>query len=72
MAIDGMTKWVEAKPIRSNNSTQTRDFLFNDIICRFGCPLIIRTDRGSEFMGEFKDLCDLLRITHIFSSPYYP
>ena len=49
MAICGMTKWVEAKAIKSNNSEYTRDFLFNDIICRYGCPLCIRSDNGPKF-----------------------
>ena len=58
-----MTKWVEMKPIETANSFQVRDFLFDDLICRYGCPLVIRSDRGPEFMGDFKDLCESLGIT---------
>ena len=48
-----MSKWVEAKPMYSNNSNETRNFLFDEIICRYGCPLIVRTDGGPEFKREF-------------------
>lgn len=72
MAICGMTKWVEAKAIPTNNSKFTRDFLFDEIICRYGCPLTIRSDNGPEFLGNFKDLCDNMGIIQFFSSPYYP
>lgn len=53
LAICTMSKWVEARQIHSNNSSETRDFLFDEIICRYGSPLVIYTDRGSEFLGEF-------------------
>ena len=33
VAICGTSKWVEAKPIHTNNSRETKDFLFDEIIC---------------------------------------
>ena len=62
LAICGTTKWVEGKAIKTNNSMDTRNFLFDDIICRYGCPLIIHSDNGSEFKGEFAALCERLGI----------
>ncbi len=35
------SKWVEAKPIHSNNSKEAAEFLFDEIIARYGCPLVV-------------------------------
>ena len=57
VCICAVSKWVEAIAMFTNNSSETRDFLFDEIICRYGTPLIVYTDNGSEFKGEFKRLC---------------
>ena len=44
--------------MKSNKSKEAKDFLFDDIICRYGTPSIVRIDRGVEFMKEFRDLCE--------------
>ena len=53
IAIYGTSKWVEGRPIKTNNSKEAREFLFDDIIYRYGVPSAVRTDRGIEFMKEF-------------------
>lgn len=49
MSICGTSKWVEGRAIATANSQDTSDFLFDQIICRYGCPQIIRSDNGPEF-----------------------
>ena len=71
IAICSISKWVEACAILSNNSIETRDFLYDDIICRYGTPLVIKIDQGNELKGEFANLCERLNIIHNFSSSYY-
>ena len=44
IAICLVSKWVKARPIRSNNSRETSHFLYDNIICRYGTPLIIKSD----------------------------
>ena len=44
IAICDISKWVEGKPIYSNNSQDTSNFLFDEIVCRYGCPIVIRSD----------------------------
>ena len=39
---------------------------------RYGCPLVVRSDGGREFMGEFDAMMKTYKITHITTSPYYP
>ena len=40
IAICGMSKWVEVRSMKTNNSTKMRNFLFDKIICRYGCPIM--------------------------------
>jgi WD40 repeat protein len=42
------------------------------VVCRFGVPLVIITDNGSHFKGEFTELCSKLGIQHRFATPYHP
>lgn len=51
LCVCGTTKYVIGKPIKNNNSSETRDFLFDDVICKFGSPLCIHSDNGPEFKG---------------------
>ena len=49
ICVCAISKWIEARPLYTNNSTETRNFLFDEIICRYGSPLVIYSDRGPEF-----------------------
>jgi hypothetical protein len=44
VAIDYVTKWVEARALKTNTTTVTTIFLHGCILTRFGCPLTIVTD----------------------------
>jgi hypothetical protein len=41
IAIDYATKWVEARTLKTNIVAITTKFLYECILIRFGCPLII-------------------------------
>ena len=43
-----------------------------NIIARFGLPVAIRSDNGTEFHGVFEDLCRTFNILHIFTSVAHP
>ena len=48
-------------------------FLYEDIICRHGCPKIILSDRGTHFTAKvIQSLTDKFRIKHQLSTPYHP
>jgi hypothetical protein len=48
-------------------------FIFNDVICRHGCPVILQSDQGSHFINELWDrLTTRFGIEHRVSSPYHP
>ena len=52
MAVDPFSKWVEAEPMLSKHAWRTADFLWR-LVARWGKPLWIRSDNGTEFRGSF-------------------
>ena len=44
VAMDYLTKWPEARPTKEATAATTIDFVYDDIVCRHGCPGIIQTD----------------------------
>ena len=46
VATDFFTKWVEAEPLKVASANSVRNFIFRNIISRFGIPECIVTDRG--------------------------
>ncbi len=45
VAIDYVTKWVEARAFNTNIIAITTKFLYEHILMKFGCPLTIVTDQ---------------------------
>ena len=54
VAVDTHTKWVEAAPIPSKHSFNTARWFYKDIIARWGKPVFIRRDNGTEWLGDFE------------------
>ncbi|CAN6716288.1 unnamed protein product [Malus baccata var. baccata] len=73
LAVDYVSKWVEAKATRTNDSKVVADFIRTNIFARFGMPRVIISDGGSHFCNRTIDA--LLRkysVTHKVSTPYHP
>ena len=73
VAVDYFTKWVEAKALASTTAMVIRKFIWEHIICRFGLPLRIISDNGTNFAAEdlqkwFKEM----NIEHSFASVAHP
>ncbi|KAI3694625.1 hypothetical protein L1987_77593 [Smallanthus sonchifolius] len=49
VAVDYFTKWVEAKAVATITTTQIKKFVWDYIICRFGLPLYLVSDNGTQF-----------------------
>ena len=52
VAIDYFTKWIEAKPWATITAQQVQQFVWKDIICRYGIPNTIITDNGRQFIDK--------------------
>ncbi|MCO5574772.1 hypothetical protein L7F22_028563 [Adiantum nelumboides] len=73
VAIDYMTRWVEAQSVAKVNEKTVSKFVYTHICCRFGTPLEIVSDNGPGFRrGLLTEVCEELKISHRHSTPYYP
>ena len=52
VAVDYVSKWVEAIPTRTNDHRVVNKFIVNNIFSRFGCPRAIISDGGSHFTNS--------------------
>ncbi len=63
---------MEAQALHTNTTTVITKFLYEHILTRFGCPLIIVTNQGTHFINNaFKYLTDHFILGHISSTLYY-
>ncbi|KAJ8632913.1 hypothetical protein MRB53_026249 [Persea americana] len=73
VATDYFTKWVEAEPLSSLTELDTKNFVWKNIITRFGTPRTLISDNGTQFDSNlFKSFCQEYGIRNIYSTPAYP
>ncbi|XP_019197405.1 PREDICTED: uncharacterized protein LOC109191268 [Ipomoea nil] len=73
VAVDYFTKWVEAEPLASITSARCKQFIYKNILFRFGVPMQIITDNRRQFESkEFSEFCAQWRITHTRVAVSYP
>ncbi len=73
IAIDYVTKWVEARALKTNTTMVTINFLYECILAKFRCLLIIVTDQGIHFINDaIKYLTYHFLMKHVSSTTYYP
>jgi transposase InsO family protein len=72
VAVDKFTKWVEAAPVTTQDSTAAINFI-KSIVFRLGVPYSIIMDNGTNFTSkEFKSYCEGLGIKLKFASVAHP
>ncbi|RVW85729.1 Transposon Tf2-12 polyprotein [Vitis vinifera] len=72
VAIDYFTKWVEAASYARLTSAGVASFIRSHIICRYGVPHELISDRGVHFRAEVDTLVQRYSIRHHRSSAYRP
>ena len=55
LAVDYVSKWVEAIPTRTNDAKVVANFLLSHIFTRFGTPRALITDGGTHFCNKLID-----------------
>ena len=71
--IDYFTKWVEAKLLATITEKSIRTFVWRNIICRYGIPMVLISDNGKQFDNStFRDFYSKLGIKNHYSSPTHP
>ncbi|KAI3448686.1 hypothetical protein Pfo_005351 [Paulownia fortunei] len=73
VAIDYVSKWIEAIPCRNNDHKIVIKFLKENILSRFGIPRSIISDGGKHFCNKvFGTLMKKYGIIHKVATPYHP
>ncbi|CAN6711744.1 unnamed protein product [Malus baccata var. baccata] len=73
LAVDYVSKWVEAKATRTNDFRMVSDFIKTNIFSRFGMPRVFISDGGSHFCNRnIEALFKKYNVTHKASTPYHP
>src|SRR6185436_3914571 len=73
VATDYFTKWPEARVIEKADAITVAWFLYDEIICRHGCPREILSDRGAVFVSQVvANLVNIMGAHHRLASAYHP
>ena len=71
IGVDSLTRWAEIPPSKTATPEDAANFLYHDIVCRFGLPKSIQSDNGPHFTNPvIQRLTQILEIRHKLSS--YP
>jgi hypothetical protein len=68
-----LTRWVEATPVKYCSTETTTDFMFEQVITRFGCSGILMSDQGTHFINNtINTMTEEFEVHHKKSTPYHP
>ncbi|GJS09331.1 putative reverse transcriptase domain-containing protein [Tanacetum coccineum] len=72
VAVDYLSKWVEAKALPTNDARVVVKFL-KSLFARFGTPRAIISDRGTYFYNDkFAKVMSKYGVTHHLATAYHP
>ncbi|KAM2145385.1 hypothetical protein ACFX1R_048937 [Malus domestica] len=70
VAVDYFTKWAKVEPLANITEAKIEDFVWKNILCRFGIRNAIVTDNGRQFdNNKFRMYCSKFNIHLCFASP---
>ena len=73
LAVDYVSKWVEAIPTRTNFGKVVAQFLRSHVFSRFGTPRALITDNGTYFCNKVIDkVLQNYGVRHRTSLAYHP
>ena len=73
VVMDYFTKWPEAYSIPDQEATTVAEILLQNWISRFGVPLLIHSDQGTNFNSAvFTKFCELLGMEKTRTTPLHP
>ena len=73
VAVDYVSKWVEAVALPTNDARGVLRFLKKNIFTRYGTPRAIISDGGSHFCNkQFDQLLGKYGVRHKVATPYHP
>ena len=73
LAVDYVSKWVEAIPITNCDAKIVLSFIWRNIFSRFGTPRAVINDEGSHFCNKlFASLLAKYGVRRLVSLAYHP
>jgi transposase InsO family protein len=73
VAIDYVSKWVEALPCRAADTMHSRKMFHEVIFLRYGVSRIVISDGGSHFIDQtFWKALSEVGVDHQIATPYHP
>ena len=73
VATDYFSKWIEADAFASIKDRDVTQFIWKNIVCRFGIPRSIISDNRPQFDSRvYRDFYQELKIRNLYSTPRYP
>ena len=73
MAVDYATNWPIARAVPVASQEAVADFIYEEIVLKFGCPVEILTDRGANFCGGVvNQYTKRLQTEHKLTSAFHP
>ena len=71
--VDNFSKFVFLSALPNREGDTIADFIFKQVVCIFGPPLILKSDNGGEFVNSLlKYICEKLSIKHYTIAPHNP
>ncbi|KAL2226629.1 UNVERIFIED_CONTAM: Gag-Pol polyprotein [Sesamum indicum] len=73
VAVEYFSKWVKAEAVAKISEKEVINFIWKNIICRFGIPRILISDNGTQFQGrKITEWCKELKIAQHFTAVANP
>ncbi|RDX85607.1 Pol polyprotein, partial [Mucuna pruriens] len=73
LAIDYVSRWVEAKATKTNDAKVVVDFLKSHIFCTFGVSKALISDQGNHFYNRaMTTLLEKYGVVHRVVTAYHP
>ena len=72
VATHYFNKWIEAKAFASIKDKEVVQFMWKNIVCRFGIPQSIVTNNGPQFDSQvYRNFCSELKIKNLCLTSRY-
>ena len=72
VGIDCFIKWVKVEALATIIEKNIRNFVWRNIICRYGIPRVLISNNGKQFDNDsFRDFYPQLGIKNHYSSPFH-
>ena len=73
VAVDYLTKWIEARPLREISASEVERFTWKHLICRYGLHYAIVIDNSTQFKAyTYEEFLTRLGVKHLVTSIEHP